>query len=322
MKDHLTVNCFIIIKYCYLCPMQHLETLEEFYQRHPAPNQEIFSENNTGQGHFNVFLRNPCKTRAPFTRRDFYKIALVIGRVKMIYIDKEVVIDRPALVFSSPTVTAACEPGEGPQEGYFCLFTQAFIDSQENQNILQHYPLFNIGSSHIVFLNELQLTFVSSLMKKMMEEMNADYAGKYDLLRNYLHILMHEALKKSPVNNIISNNSASARITNMFLDMLERQFPIDSPGQSLTFTTAHHFAQALAVHTNHLNRAVKEITGKTTTSHITERVMKEANALLKHTDWSIAQIAGGLGFEEPAYFTNFYKKHNGSAPAIARTKAA
>jgi AraC family transcriptional activator of pobA len=49
------------------------------------------------------------------------------------------------------------------------------------------------------------------------------------------------------------------------------------------------------------------MTGKTTTSHITERVMKEANALLKHTDWSIAQIAGGLGFDEPAYFTNFYK---------------
>jgi AraC family transcriptional activator of pobA len=302
--------------------MQHLETLEQFYQRHPVPNQEIFSENNTGQGHFNVFLRKPCKVRTPFSRRDFYKIALVVGHGKMIYSDKEVIIDRPALVFSSPTVTASCESGEGVQEGYFCLFTQAFIESQEYQSELQNYPLFNTGSSHIVFLNEVQLTFVSALMRKMMEEMNADYAGKYELLRNYLHILMHEALKKSPSNNLISNNSAAARITNLFLDLLERQFPIDSPGQSLEFTTAHHFAQALAVHTNHLNRAVKEITGKTTTSHITERVMKEANALLKHTDWSIAQIAGGLGFDEPAYFTNFYKKHNGSSPAIARTRAA
>jgi AraC family transcriptional activator of pobA len=302
--------------------MQHLETLEQFYQRHPVPNQEIFSENNTGQGHFNVFLRKPCKVRTPFSRRDFYKIALVVGHGKMIYSDKEVIIDRPALVFSSPTVTASWESGEGVQEGYFCLFTQAFIESQEYQSELQNYPLFNTGSSHIVFLNEVQLTFVSALMRKMMEEMNADYAGKYELLRNYLHILMHEALKKSPANNLISNNSAAARITNLFLDLLERQFPIDSPGQSLQFTTAHHFAQALAVHTNHLNRAVKEITGKTTTSHITERVMKEANALLKHTDWSIAQIAGGLGFDEPAYFTNFYKKHNGSSPAIARTRAA
>ena len=171
-------------------------------------------------------------------------------------------------------------------------------------------------------MNEEQLTFISALMKKMIEKMNADYPGKYDLLRNYLHILMHEALKKSPVNNLVLNSSASARITTSVLDLLERQFPIDSPGQSLKCTTAHRYAQALAVHTNHLNSAVKETTGQTTTSHITERVMKEANALLKHTDWSIAQIAGGLSFEEPAYFTNFYKKHNGTSPAIARTKAA
>jgi AraC family transcriptional activator of pobA len=301
--------------------MQHLETLEEFYQRHPVPNQAIFSENNTGQGHFNVFLRRPCKTRTPFSRRDFYKIALIIGRGKMIYADNEVIIDRPALVFSSPSVTSAWESGAGPQEGCFCLFTQAFIELQEHQNDLQDYPLFNIGSSHIVFLAEAQLTFVSALMRKMMEEMNTEYPGKYDLLRNYLQILMHEALKKTPASISGKTSGASARITSLFLDLLERQFPIDSPEQALKFTTAHHYAQALSIHTNHLNRAVKEVTGKTTTSHISERVLKEADALLKHTDWSIALIAGGLGFDEPAYFTNFFKKHNGSSPANVRINA-
>jgi AraC family transcriptional activator of pobA len=300
--------------------MQHLETLEEFYQRHPVPNQRVFSENNTGQGHFNVFARKPCVTRTPFSRRDFYKITLVVGRGKMIYADSEVVIDRPALVFSSPTVSASWESGGGLQEGYFCLFTQAFIELQEDQNELQNYPLFNMGSSHIVFLNATQLTFISALMRKMMEEMNNDYTGKYDLLRNYLHILMHEALKKSPPNTHSKNSNASARIAASFLDLLERQFPIDSPEQFLKLTTAHHYAHALAVHTNHLNRAVREVTGKTTTSHISERVLKEANALLEHTDWTIGQIAGGLGFDEPAYFTNFFKKHIGSSPANARSK--
>jgi AraC family transcriptional activator of pobA len=51
-------------------------------------------------------------------------------------------------------------------------------------------------------------------------------------------------------------------------------------------------------------------------------VLKEALALLKHTDWSIAQIANGLGFEEPAYFTNFFKKYTGSAPATSRLQSA
>jgi AraC family transcriptional activator of pobA len=298
--------------------MQPIETLEEFYQRHPVDNQKVFAENNTGQGHFNVFLRKPCIHRTPFTRRDFYKIALVIGNGKMIYADRQVVIDRPALLFSSPSVTSSWESGSGPQSGWFCLFTQAFIESYEHKSTLQDFPLFKAGGSHIVFLDDVQLAFLSAVLNKMMEEMDSDYINKYDLLRNYLRIMMHEALKIAPVSTFDINTSAAARITTQFLELLERQFPIDSPEQSLKLKTANDYAQTLAVHTNHLNRSVKEVTGKTTTQHISERVLKEANALLKHTDWSIAQVANGLGFEEPAYFTNFFKKYNGSSPANAR----
>jgi AraC family transcriptional activator of pobA len=303
--------------------MEALETLEDFYKRHPTPNQKVFAENNTGQGHFNVFLRKPCAVRTPFSRRDFYKVALVIGNGKMIYSDHEVVIDRPALVFSSPSITSSWESGTGPQEGCFCLFTQAFIESYDHKGALQHFPLFKVGGSHIIFPDDTQLAFLTAVMNRMMLEMDSEYVNKYDLIRNYLRILMHEALKIVPAANMYDKNrSASARITSLFLDLLERQFPIDSPGQSLKLKTAHEFAHNLAVHTNHLNRAVKEVTGKTTSRHISDRILKEASALLKNTDWSIAQIAGGLGFEEPAYFANFFKKHNGSSPVNARMSAS
>lgn len=298
--------------------MESIETLEEFYQRHPVENQKVFAENNTGQGHFNVFARKHCVQRTPFSRRDFYKVALIIGNGKMIYSDKQVVIDRPALVFSSPTVPSSWETGPGPQSGWFCLFTHAFIESYEYKGVLQDFPLFKVGGSHIIFPDEAQLAFLTGTLGRMMEEMESDYAGKYDLLRNYLRIIMHEALKITPVNTVETNPGAAARITAQFLELLERQFPIDSPEQFLKLKTANEFAQSLTMHTNHLNRSVKEVTGKTTTQHISERVLKEAHALLKHTDWSIAQIANGLGFEEPAYFTNFFKKYTGSSPAMAR----
>jgi AraC-like DNA-binding protein len=294
------------------------ETLEEFYLRHPTPNQKVFTENNTGQGHFNVFLRQPCGARSPFSRRDFYKVALVIGDGKMYYADKEVMVDRPALVFTSPSVPSSWESGPGPQTGWFCLFTQAFIESSDPKNGLQDFPFFKVGGSHIVFLNEKELSFISAVLGKMMEEMDSDYVNKHDLIRNYLRILMHEALKITPAIPYEANNSAAARITTLFLELLERQFPIDSPGQSLQMRTANDYALNLAVHTNHLNRAVKEVTRRTTTQHIADRVLKEAQALLKHTDWSIAQVANALGFEEPAYFANFFKKQTGSSPAASR----
>ncbi|MDB5122062.1 MAG: helix-turn-helix protein [Mucilaginibacter sp.] len=302
----------------YLYIMLTTETLEEFYQRHPVANQKVFAENNTGQGHFNVFLRRSCNTRSPFSRRDFYKIALIIGNGKIHYADKWVTIDRPALVFSSPTVPSSWEPGPGSQDGWFCLFTQSFIESHEHKSALKEFPLFQADGCHIVFLTDVQLAFMSATLGKMLQEMESDYVHKYDLLRSYLRILMHEALKIAPVTTYETNTNAAARITGLFFELLERQFPIDSPGQYLKLKTAHNYAQSLAVHTNHLNRSVKEVTGKTTTQHVSERVLKEAYALLKHTDWTIAQIANSLGFEEPAYFANFFKKYTGSSPLMSR----
>ncbi|QEM02597.1 AraC family transcriptional regulator [Mucilaginibacter rubeus] len=301
--------------------MEPIETLADFYRRHPVGDKTEFPENNTGQGHFNVFLREPCLNRSPFGRRDFYKVALVIGKGKMIYADKQVVIDRQALVFSSPAVPSAWESGGGPQSGYFCLFTQAFIESVDYKGRLPEFPLFQADKGHVLELDQPQLALVSGLLNRMLAVMASDYRAKYDMLRSYLRILMHESLNMLPVVPVDSHAGAAARITAQFLSLLERQFPIDSPGQSMTLRSPAAFAQGLAVHTNHLNRSVKMITGRTTSRVISDRMIKEAQALLQHTDWSIAQIAGGLGFEEPAYFTNFFKKYTGTAPARTRVSA-
>lgn len=73
------------------------------------------------------------------------------------------------------------------------------------------------------------------------------------------------------------------------------------------------------MHVNHLNYAVKEVTGKTTTEHIATRMVQEAKALLKHTDWTISQVSYSIGFEHPANFNDFIKKHTGKTPKHLRS---
>lgn len=104
----------------------------------------------------------------------------------------------------------------------------------------------------------------------------------------------------------------------MFLELLERQFPIENIERPLQLKTAQDYAKNLNVHANYLNRAVKEVTGKPTTAHISERIISEAKALLQHTDWNIADIAYALGFEYPTYFNNFFKKITGTNPKTLR----
>jgi len=62
------------------------------------------------------------------------------------------------------------------------------------------------------------------------------------------------------------------------------------------------------------------VTGKPTSTHISERIAAEAKALLQHTDWSVGDIARGLGFEYPTYFNNYFKRITGNTPNSFRGK--
>ena len=73
--------------------------------------------------------------------------------------------------------------------------------------------------------------------------------------------------------------------------------------------SASEFASQLNVHVNHLNRAIKETSDKTTSQIIGERIVQEAKILLKHSPWNVSEIGYALGFTETTHFNNFFKKH-------------
>ncbi|MGK4567545.1 helix-turn-helix domain-containing protein [Flavobacterium sp. 3HN19-14] len=156
---------------------------------------------------------------------------------------------------------------------------------------------------------------IAAIFNKMETELNSDYAYKFDLLANQLMELVHFALKRQPSETIYKHPDANSRITAVFMELLERQFPIESISQRFALRSAKDYAEELSVHVNHLNRAVKNTTGKTTTSLIADRIASEAKALLRHTNWNIAEIGYSLGFEEASHFNNFFRKQTTLTPS-------
>lgn len=293
--------------------MNQTETVSEFYKRLPGHAREDLLP-AAGIGHINIFPRDTCSAQTPYSRRDFYKVSLIVGTGTIYYADKWVKIDRPALLFSNPVVPYSWEAGSTEQSGWYCLFTDAFIRHSERVDSLQESPLFKIGSNPVFFPEPAQIDEISDIFRKMILEINSAYAQKYDVLRSYLHLLIHLAMKANPAENFQAYTNASARTAALFIELLERQFPIDSPAFTLKLKSPADYAKALSVHVNHLNRSVREATGKTTSGHIAARIVREASALLKHSDWNISEIAYSLGFEYPSYFTLFFKKHTGLSP--------
>ncbi|PBQ34725.1 AraC family transcriptional regulator [Sphingobacteriaceae bacterium] len=297
-------------------------TLQEFYTEY-LPKKDNPLVLLPQMGHFNVFQRGIfCKRLTQIHRTDFYKIALVIGTGILHLEDKKIEVKGRALIFYNPMTPHMWEPISEKQEGYFCLFNNTFIAPAMNDNNFRNSPLYNTNLNPVYDLTKDQAKELDMLFKKMMQEVDGDYVKKYELLSHYLHILIHEAHKMQPSSSSSDKySSASSRISSLFIEMLERQFPVDSTEQSLKLKTPHDFADLLSVHVNHLNRAVKEVTGRSTTEIISARIANEAKALLKHSDNSVAQIAYSLGFEHPSNFNIFFKKQTSKTPGMLRSRA-
>ncbi len=247
-------------------------------------------------------------------RRDFYKMGLVTGRMTVYYGDKTFEIEDTVLFFVNPRVPHSVVHHTEKTSGYACLFTESFISGRARSGILKNSPLYSIDSMPVIPLSKEQAAFMADVFKKMLSVHCSDYRHKDEQLKSCIELLLHEALRLQPSQNEVPYKNGATRITTLFLDLMERQFPIERAEDQLRLRTARDFAASLSVHVNYLNHAVKEVTGKPTSAHIAERIAAEAKALLLHTDWSIADIAYGLGFEYPTYFSNYFKRVTGRTP--------
>ncbi|MFD1875238.1 helix-turn-helix domain-containing protein [Hymenobacter bucti] len=251
----------------------------------------------------------------PHVRRDFYKIKLLCNAQGILsYGNQRVVVQSCALVFVNPLIPYSWKRTAGAETGYACLFTEEFITQQLKTASVAGSPLFRVGGNPVLFPPPEVVSRLSSLFELCLTEMQSSYVHKYDLLRNYLQLILHESLKLTPEPPIHQLGTSAARISALFLELLERQFPLLSPHQPLALKTAQEFARQLAVHPNHLNKALKETTGLTTTGHIAGKLVEEAKALLRHSNWSVAEIGYGLGFEHASNFNIFFKKNTGQPP--------
>ena len=297
--------------------MNNVESIEEFYKR----KYDWLPENiKSDIGHFNLFPLepiDPSKAKPlPYKRRDFYKVMRVIGNINFLYADKIIPTNKYALVFSNPQIPYSCEHLDRIEGGFYCIFNQHFFHQYGNLN---QYSVFQPTGNHVFDLTQKQAEDIRAVYKKMYDEFNSEYVHKYDVLRNLVFEILHFAMKMQPTLSFDKQPiNASQRIATLFLELLERQFPIDENHPSVSYRSASEFASQLNVHVNHLNRAVKETTQKTTTQIIAERILQEAKTLLKHSHWQIAEIAYALGFTEVPHFNNFFKKHTQLNPSKFR----
>lgn len=274
---------------------------------------------NAGQFRVAEISEGKC-TLESYNRRDFYKISLLItGSPSSLRYGSlpDIMVDRPALVLVNPIVPYTWTVPERIEQatGYFCVFNDEFLrSSTQLSGVADH--LFSTQESPVYFPDSLTEKYLTGLFTRMRADADKDYSDKDELYRSYLSLIFHEAIQMRGAATTMDN--PIPRVAAEFIRLLNRQFPVDLPLQAIALKKPADYANRIAVHINHLNTAVQKATGKSTTTHISERLFAEAKSLLSYTDYTVAEIAFGLGYEYQSYFNRFFRKHAGITPSEYR----
>ncbi len=298
--------------------MKKLESIQEFYE---SRFQWIPDEIRNNFGHFNVFpLQSPvigegAKPLA-YGRREWYNIVLVFGGGLLHCSGKQFPVKKQAIVFTNPYTPFGWDERNLIIKGYYCIFNEQFLN--KDKRIINFLP-FKTDTTPFFELTTAEAAKAEKLFLRMFEEVASNYDYKYDIAKLLVEELLHLTMKSNSFNIESPRiQRASEHLTIQFLELLERQFPIEAKSQSIKLLTASHFANQLHIHVNHLNKSIKETTEKTTTQIIKERIAQEAKTLIRHTRWNFSEIAYSLGFKEVTHFNNFFKKATKLTPTQYR----
>ena len=109
-----------------------------------------------------------------------------------------------------------------------------------------------------------------------------------------------------------SAKAANSDLLTRFENLLQHYYD-DGIQRTLGLPTVKYCAQELFLSPNYFGDLIRELTGKSATSHIRRFIMQRSQTLLLGGA-TISETAESLGFEYPQHFTRQFKKHFGITP--------
>lgn len=195
-------------------------------------------------------------------------------------------------------------------EGYIIKFRPAvFQYEQDFMNHVLDTCLFDSSTScPVIEVDKDARNIFENLFSQLHSEYVIEDLNSTEIICSYLKILI------SQINRIKRKKSSD-------------QVPINDPGYKLfralkiaiekNYKTQHSvqfYADLLNTQPRVLNTVVRKYAERSTGEVIQERLLLEAQRILYHENKRVKEICYELGFDDPAYFTRFFKKHTGLAP--------
>ncbi|HFU75845.1 MAG TPA: AraC family transcriptional regulator [Arcobacter sp.] len=192
----------------------------------------------------------------------------------------------------------------GEYEGYLVTFNEAFLLTG-NQNLeRQVLKLFDpLNSEPYLEFDPSGFNETFPTMKLLEDEYNKEQSD-YFLLRSLLETLILYMKNLKPQGNDKIDLSCQR--------LVEARKQIEKYYKSER--NVEFYARKMELSSKRLNEIFKEVLGQTVTQVLHHRLLLEAKRELVSQSKTIQNISDELGFENPSYFSRFFKKNEGVSP--------
>ncbi|MCW0217283.1 MAG: AraC family transcriptional regulator, partial [Prosthecobacter sp.] len=245
--------------------------------------------------------REPARLIPHF--HDFFQLFLIQGPARLMHDFRDYDVTGVTLFFLSPGQVHTLYPRADSMHGTVASFTQAFFDHQSPPpSMLFEVPFFFAAGTVPWFtVQEAEAQRIISLFGDLQREYDQDRPGVLEVLRATLRILFIEASRLENVRGPIKEPTRAALLARQFQLALEHHF---REWQALT-----PYARQLGVTVNHLNDVIHQDTGHAAGELIRHRRLLDAKRLLLHSDLSVSEIGYQIGFQDPSYFSRFFRRY-------------
>ncbi len=276
--------------------------------------QKVYSENerDVSFGIFrmeDIYIEENGKADEPH-RHNYYTV-LIVNQAKGLH-----KIDFNTYELSNKQVFFVA-PGQVHQViesemsiGFAMTFSNQFlVENSIPLSFIESLNLFqNYGQSPPLMPNKEQFDTIENYANQIFDLYSNDAQMKCMSIGAFLKLLLIECNNICAVNPIeMDVDTTGDNLIRSFKKGVERNYKTE---HSTTF-----YANELSITPDHLNRTFKARTGNTAKDYIQARIITEAKRLLYFTDLTNKEIAYELGFNEPANFSAFFKKHTQLSPS-------
>ncbi|UYQ92981.1 helix-turn-helix transcriptional regulator [Chitinophaga horti] len=198
------------------------------------------------------------------------------------------------------------------REGHVIVFTEKFFFSNKHERDTQFdlTSLFDYSQAYAPVRIRPQAANAALGLIELMYAEAAITDPKYSrsILKNHLNafLLLAEREKRSNLANTISEKTQFDNRVLQLRHILEQHFRKEHQ--------AAFYADAVALTPKRLSEITKDAVGKTVTEMLHDRLVLEAKRQLAYSQRSVKEICYELGFEDPAYFSRFFRNHTGYSP--------